>query len=94
MLMMIDRPHYAQPVSVFARLSATARAAFNILERMLLWPARTLQTRQLLDDLGGMSDHELRDIGLTRQDLRDATALPASQDPGELFEARASGRRR
>ncbi len=93
MLMMIDRPLYAQPVSVFARLSAPP-AQHRHPRAILLWPARALQTRRLLDGLGGMSDHELRDIGLTRQDLRDATALPASQDPGELFAARAAGRRR
>ena len=94
MLMMIDRPRYAQPVSVYARLSTIARAALGVLDRILLWPARALETRRLLDDLGSMSDHELRDIGLTRQDLRDATALPVSQDPGVVFAARAAGRRR
>ena len=92
MLMMIDRPRYAQPVS--ARLSAAGRAALGLLDRILLWPARALESRRLLDDLGRMSDHELRDIGLTRQDLRDATALPSSRDPGVLFAARAAGRHR
>ena len=93
MLMMIDRPHYAHHVSVYARVSNAARAALGLFDRVLLWPARALETRRLLDDMGAMSEHELRDIGLTRQDLRDATALPAGQDPGLLFATRVASRR-
>jgi hypothetical protein len=39
-----------------------------------------------------MDCRELADIGLTRCDLRDATALPLDRDPGELFAARARER--
>ena len=93
MLMMIDRPLYDRPVSVFARASGLARTALVLLNAVLLWPFRVLEHRRLLDGLGGLSDYELRDIGLTRQDLRDATALPANRDPGAFFAARAASRR-
>lgn len=94
MLMMIDRPRYAHPVSVYARVSNAARTALDVLDQVLLWPARALENRRLLDGMAAMNDHELRDIGLTRQDLRDATALEPGRDPGLLFAARAAKRRR
>ena len=93
MLMMIDRPRYAHPVSGLVRLYNAARAAFGLVDVVLLWPLRALEHRRLLDGMGAMNDHELRDVGLTRQDLRDATALPAGRDPGLLLAARAAGRR-
>ena len=41
-----------------------------------------------------MSDYELRDIGLTRQDLFDATALPLDADPSPLLARRRAARER
>ena len=93
MLMMIDRPLYDRPVSAFARAFGVARATLGLLNVVLLWPFRALENRRLLDGMGELSDYELRDIGLTRQDLRDATALPANRDPGQFFAARAASRR-
>ena len=43
--------------------------------------------------LATLRDHELRDIGLTRQDLRSATALPLDEDPTR-FLAKAVAERR
>jgi hypothetical protein len=40
-----------------------------------------------------MDCRELADIGLTRCDLRDASALPLDRDPGELLAARAHERK-
>lgn len=93
MLMMIDRPLYDRPVSASARALGAARAALAALDVVLLWPFRLLEHRRLLDGMGSLSDYELRDIGLTRQDLRDATALPVGHDPGTFFAARAASRR-
>jgi hypothetical protein len=56
------------------------------------WPLRVLEARSLMGQLGGLSDHELADVGLRRQDLRDATALPLGADPSLLFEERAHER--
>jgi hypothetical protein len=45
-------------------------------------------------DLTRMSEYELRDIGLTRQDLSDASALPLDVDPSGLFATRRAWRGR
>jgi Domain of unknown function (DUF1127) len=42
--------------------------------------------------LASMSDHELADIRLTRQDLRDASALPLGDDPTRVFAMRVRER--
>jgi hypothetical protein len=44
--------------------------------------------------LARMSDYELRDIGLTRQDLFDASALPLDADPSAMLVRRRAGRAR
>jgi uncharacterized protein YjiS (DUF1127 family) len=49
--------------------------------RALLWPARVLEARRTLSQLAGLSEYELRDIGLSRQDLVDFTARPLDEDP-------------
>jgi hypothetical protein len=41
-----------------------------------------------------MSEYELRDIGLTRQDVVDATALPLDSDPSPLLVRRRAARER
>jgi uncharacterized protein YjiS (DUF1127 family) len=64
------------------------------LARILLWPARVLRARSELAALAALSDHELRDIGLTRQDLRGATALPLHESPTPFLAAVVSERRR
>ena len=71
-----------------------ARGSRSILARLAGWPARIVAARQAMTQLAGMSDRELRDIGLLRQDLRDATALPLDADPTRLLAARAQDRRR
>jgi uncharacterized protein YjiS (DUF1127 family) len=71
-----------------------ARRGRLILRHLAGWPARMVAARQAMRQLAGMSDHELRDIGLFRQDLRDATALPLDADPTRLLAARTEERRR
>ncbi len=58
----------------------------------LEWPFRVAEHRRTLADLAAMDDHGLRDIGLTRQDLRDVMAMPLSADPTRLLAARADER--
>ena len=66
--------------------------------RVLLWPARVLEARRTLAQLAGLSEYELRDIGLSRQDLVDLTARPLDEDPTvhspSSREARARAARR
>jgi uncharacterized protein YjiS (DUF1127 family) len=70
------------------------RGSRSILRHLAGWPIRIVAARQAMRQLAGMSDHELMDIGLTRQDLRDATALPLDADPTRMFAARTRQRRR
>lgn len=70
------------------------RSAGALAMHVLTWPSRFVAARAVMNRLGAMSDHELRDIGLTRQDLRDATALVPDEDPTRLLAGRAASRTR
>ena len=76
-----------------ASLTLTSQAA-NALWRILTWPARVSAARRTMSELARMSEYELRDIGLTRSDINDATALPLSDDPSSLLVRRRSWRER
>ena len=58
----------------------------------ILWPLRVIEARRELEALAQMSEYELKDIGLTRSDLGDATALPADASPTEFLAARIEER--
>ena len=59
--------------------------------RVLLWPSRVLAARRTMSQLAGLSEYELRDIGLSRQDLVDVTARPLDEDPTRhLAQSRAA----
>ena len=68
--------------------------AANALWRVLSWPARVSAARRTMYELSGMSEFELRDIGLTRSDVNDATALPLDADPSGLLVRRRAWRER
>jgi uncharacterized protein YjiS (DUF1127 family) len=68
--------------------------AAKALWRILAWPARVGAARRTMSDLGRMSEYELRDIGLTRSDVNDATALPLDADPSGLLVRRRAWRER
>ena len=73
--------------------SSTSHAA-EALWRVLSWPARVSAARRTMSELARMSEYELRDIGLTRSDLNDATALPLDADPSGLLVRRRAWRER
>jgi len=93
MLLMLERPRRSPAERAFAILSRLAAAALATADAVIMWPFRMSENRRILDSLGAMDDHQLRDIGLSRQDLRDATALGADRDPGRFFSARRHDRR-
>ena len=68
--------------------------AAKALWRILTWPARVGAARRTMSDLARMSEYELRDIGLTRSDVNDATALPLDADPSGLLVRRRAWRER
>ena len=69
-------------------------SAAKTLWRVLTWPARVGAARRTMSDLARMSEYELRDIGLTRSDVNDATALPLDADPSGLLVKRRAWRER
>ena len=62
------------------------------LRRLAAWPFRVAAARASMRQLAGMTDRELADIRLTRQDLRDASALSLSEDPTRLLSKRVRER--
>ena len=71
-----------------------ASQAANAVWRVLTWPVRVSATRRVMSELAQMSEYELRDIGLTRSDVNDATALPLDADPSGLLVRRRAWRER
>ena len=59
-------------MSSFTRQASHGAAA---LRRALSWPSRVSAARRAMRQLARMSDYELRDIGLVRQDIVDASML-------------------
>ncbi len=61
--------------------------------RFIVWPARLMAARAALAQLAALDARELADIGLSRSDLRDATALRRDADPTSFLAERAAIRR-
>jgi uncharacterized protein YjiS (DUF1127 family) len=78
---------------MIASLTMASQAA-NALWRILTWPARVSAARRTMSELARMSEYELRDIGLTRSDVNDASALPLDADPSGLLVRRRAWRER
>ncbi len=72
----------------------TSRGALEALRRAFTWPARVGVARRTMSQLARMSEYELRDIGLTPQDLSDVSALPLGADPSALLVRRRAARER
>lgn len=52
-----------------------------------------LEQRRIIAELATFDDRMLRDIGITRSDLRDASAVRIPQDPTRMLVLRATERR-
>ncbi len=83
-----------ESIGVRTPLSRPLRWAWACGAVVLAWPVRVYRARQLMLQLGGLDDHELRDIGLTRLDLADAGALARDADPSLALRRRVEERRR
>ena len=64
------------------------------LRRALSWPSRVTAARRAMAQLARMSDYELRDIGLVRQDIVDASMLRMDADPSVMLAGRRAARER
>ena len=76
---------------LLARQTSRAAAA---LKRAFTWPARISAERRAMRQLARMSDFELRDIGLVRQDVVDAAALRPEAKPSAMLARRRAARER
>ena len=82
------------PVAHAHRALAFMRNIAALLLRAAAWPAHVAASRAAMTQFARMSDHDLKDIGLTRQDVRDATSLALDTDPTQLLASRAATRTR
>jgi enamine deaminase RidA (YjgF/YER057c/UK114 family)/uncharacterized protein YjiS (DUF1127 family) len=64
----------------------------SVLQRLIRWPSRLIDRRRAMKRLALMDDRELDDIGLRRQDLRDAMASGFGVDPTGMLAGRAKER--
>ncbi|WP_454917630.1 DUF1127 domain-containing protein [Xanthobacter sediminis] len=78
--------------AVASLLVATVVAAGRA-KRWVDAAARALERRRVMADLAALDDHMLRDIGITRADVRDAVYGPVGADPTRLLVLRATERR-
>jgi uncharacterized protein YjiS (DUF1127 family) len=90
----VEGRHFKQEANMVISFAQPASHAVNALWRVLSWPARVGAARRTMSELSRMSEYELRDIGLTRSDLNDATALPLDADPSGLLVRRRAWRER
>lgn len=75
-------------MSFLARQASNSAAA---LRRALFWVSRIGATRKAMTQLARMSDAELRDIGLVRQDIVDVSMLRLNCDRSGRLAGRRSG---
>jgi uncharacterized protein YjiS (DUF1127 family) len=90
-------PVFARPirtVSASAPRWPTWRRAADAAIWILGWPSRYVVARRNLAVLGAMSDRQLQDIGLSRSDISNVTALPRDEDPTVLLSDLVKERRR
>ncbi len=76
---------------MMSSLARHASHGASALGRVLSWPSRIGAQRKAMTELARMSDYELRDIGLVRQDIVHASMLRSDADP--LSERRAARER-
>ena len=80
-------------LSIYRSRPTVGGSALDLARKVLGWPGRVLVARRTMLQLAGLTDHELKDIGLMRQDLVDVSALKLDQDPSRLLARRAGDRR-
>lgn len=93
MLLMIEKPRPTPAERAWAALLHSATAVLKVADGFVMGPFRAIGNRRLVDTLAAMSDHDLKDIGLTRHDLRDSAALPAGRDASRFLADRREARR-
>ena len=68
-------------LSITLTKTAVWLKAVALAKRVLLWPGRVITARQNAAILHRLDERELRDIGLTRQDVLATSGLDMDEDP-------------
>lgn len=89
----LSSPGATRPNAAARLFRSVAAVARRLAAQAAEGLSRQAINRRVLSQLGGMSDRELRDIGLVRQDVVDAAALAPNQDSTVLLLARRNERR-
>lgn len=84
----------SSPLGRLRRRPSLLDKAAAFAARIALWPIHVVEARRTLAQLAALSDYELRDVGLTRQDLADVTARPLDEDPTPHLNRARIGRAR
>ncbi|MBV9754483.1 MAG: DUF1127 domain-containing protein [Hyphomicrobiales bacterium] len=84
--------HYTAGQPFPRRDLGPASRFLSLVKNAAAWPLRVVRARRELEMLARMTEYELKDIGLSRSDLGDATALPADASPTEFLAARVEER--
>lgn len=74
--------------------ATTARRLGKATLRVILFPVHFYEARARFAEVARLTDHELADIGLSRSDVSDVSALPRDVDPTGELARRAETRRR
>jgi len=64
---------------------------FALSGQLVVRALRVFKNRRQITQLSALSDEALKDIGLTRSDVRRARALPLHTDPAPFLKQMASG---
>lgn len=73
-------------------MSTHAKPVLSI-RSLLLAVRNAWENRRVVGQLGGLDDHMLRDIGITRQDVASVLAEPLFRDPSQKLAERARATR-
>lgn len=84
---------YASSESAYSPVRFVPGAAAAAAARWIARAAGAFNGRRIVADLGRMDDRMLRDIGLSRSDLRDAASASRLEDPTVVLFRRAAERR-
>ena len=80
------------PIALGGLVRALIEASMKMTRRLKAF-VRARRNRRSANALAGLDRHMLKDIGLSRSDLRDAFSSPFWEDPTELLRERSNERR-
>ena len=89
----VSAGHNSVTLSITLAKTGVWVEAAGLVKRIVTWPFRVFKARHHAAILNRLDERELRDIGLTRQDVIDISALPLDEDPSHHLAQIARERR-